>query len=142
MAYLNSSQTITSKAQPVRILYAEDYDLVLQTVQQLLEMEGWEVDVCRDGVTALNKIRSSSHYDVIIVDENLPGIRGLELLQMARSYAHRHQALALMFTAVDCQPQAKAIGADEFLRKPDGIKEINKIIKRYLKRLSLAEAVF
>jgi CheY-like chemotaxis protein len=119
--------------QPIKVLYAEDYDLVLLTVQQLLELEGWTVEICRDGVSALGKIESSNHYDVIILDENLPGIRGVELLKKVRAYPHRRSTLTLMFTAVDCQPQAFAAGADAFLRKPDGIKEICKVIKRSLK---------
>lgn len=118
--------------QQVKILYAEDYDLVLFTVKQLLELEGWRVELCRDGATALRRIETREHYDIIILDADMPGMHGLELLKRARSMTHRRRTPIILFTATDCETEARAVGADAFLKKPNGIRDLIKTIERLL----------
>ena len=110
--------------QQTRILYAEDYDLVLFTVKQLLELESWQVDICRDGSAALKKLESDEHYDLIVLDAQLPGESGLELVKRARHLAHRRRAPIIMFTGSLRHDEAIAAGADAFLNKPTGLKDL------------------
>ena len=119
--------------QQVRILYAEDYDLVLFTVKQLLEGENWRVEVCRDGPAALKKIDSEESYDLLILDERLNGVNGTELLRRARQSSHLRATPAVMFTASPCEDDARAAGADAFLRKPSGLKDLISTCRRLLK---------
>jgi CheY-like chemotaxis protein len=70
---------------PTTILCVEDNKLILGAIRETLEMEGWLVEACEDGITALEKINSSAYYDLIILDNDLPGVSGLELLQHART---------------------------------------------------------
>ena len=83
----------------VKILYVEDHELVLQSVEQLLQHEGWQIKVCRDGADGLKQIESEERYDLIILDRNLPGEDGLKLLRRARSLDNRRHTPAIMFTA-------------------------------------------
>lgn len=110
--------------QQTRILYAEDYDLVLFTVKQLLELENWQVDICRDGAAALKKLESDEHYDLIILDAQLPGESGLWLIKRARQLAHRRRIPIILFTGSLKHEEAMAAGADAFLKKPTGLKEL------------------
>jgi CheY-like chemotaxis protein len=110
--------------QQTRILYAEDYDLVLFTVKQLLELESWQVDICRDGATALKKLEGDEHYDLIILDAQLPGESGLSLVQRARQLAHRRRIPIILFTGSLRHDEALAAGADAFLNKPTGLKDL------------------
>lgn len=110
--------------QQTRILYAEDYDLVLFTVKQLLELESWQVDICRDGAAALKKLESDEHYDLIILDAQLPGESGLWLIQRARQLAHRRRIPIILFTGSLKHDEALAAGADAFLKKPTGLKQL------------------
>ncbi|HKP73091.1 MAG TPA: response regulator [Pyrinomonadaceae bacterium] len=110
--------------QQIRILYAEDYDLVLFTVKQLLELESWHVDICRDGSAALKKIESDEHYDLIILDAQLPGENGVTIVRRARQLAHRRRVPIIMFTGSMRREEAMAAGADAFLNKPGGLKEL------------------
>ncbi|HLL73277.1 MAG TPA: response regulator, partial [Pyrinomonadaceae bacterium] len=110
--------------QQIRILYVEDYDLVLFTVKQLLELEGWRVDICRDGTAALKKLESDEHYDLIVLDAQLPGESGLDLVKRARRLAHRRRAPIIMFTGSLRHDEAIAAGADAFLNKPTGLKDL------------------
>jgi DNA-binding response OmpR family regulator len=110
--------------QQARILYAEDYDLVLFTVKQLLELESWQVDICRDGATARKKLEGEEQYDLIILDAQLTGESGLSLLQCARQLAHRRRIPIILFTGSIKHEEALAAGADAFLNKPTGLKEL------------------
>ena len=107
-----------------KILYVDDYDLVLFTVKQLLESEGWSVDACRDGEVALKKIASETVYDLLIVDERLPGVSGLELVAHARGAPHLRRVPVIMFTASPCQDEEGARQVDAFLRKPGELGEL------------------
>jgi CheY-like chemotaxis protein len=118
--------------QQIRILYAEDYDLVLLTVKQLLELEGWSVDICRDGVVGLKKIESDEHYDLIILDVQMPGASGLTLVQRARQLTHRRHLPIIMFTGSQRHDDAMAAGANAFLNKPAGLKELIATCKSLL----------
>ena len=116
----------------INILYAEDYDLVLFTVKQLFELEGWQVDICRDGTAALEKLESTENYDIIVLDCELPGVHGVELLRRAREIPERRATPILMFTASDCERAARGAGVNEFLKKPGGIKDLVQTIERLL----------
>ncbi|MBA3439602.1 MAG: response regulator [Pyrinomonadaceae bacterium] len=116
----------------VKILYVDDYDLVLLTVKQMLELEGWQTDVCRDGAAACRQIKSGKQYDLLILDNQLPHASGLTLVRSARtSFKHRDTPI-IMFTASDCKHEALAAGANIFLKKPLGITKMVDAIKQLL----------
>ena len=118
---------------PITILYIEDYRLLRVTVQETLEMEGWQVDVCEDGIRALAKIESERHYDALLVDNALPGVHGLELVRQARGFEHRKRTPIILISASECELEARDAGADVFLKKPDDINKIVQTIARLLK---------
>lgn len=110
--------------QQITILYVEDHDLVLFTVKQLLELEGWRVQIARDGEHALRQIAGNEHFDLLILDAELPGVSGFELIRRTRALAQRQAIPIIMFTARECRTEALTAGADAFLKKPGGIKDL------------------
>jgi DNA-binding response OmpR family regulator len=122
--------------QQTRILYAEDYDLVLFTVKQLLELESWQVDICRDGALARKKLEGDESYDLIILDAQLPVESGLSLVKRARQLAHRRRTPIILFTGSLRHDEALAAGADAFLKKPTGLKDLIDTCNFLLKRKS------
>ncbi len=64
----------------VRILHAEDDALVAAAVREALRGEGWRVSTYADGPSALGEIEGPEHYDLLIIDKQLPGADGLELV--------------------------------------------------------------
>lgn len=67
----------------ITVLYAEDDSMTVMEVQEKLEQEGFEVVVARDGNEALEKY-AECHPQVIILDVEMPGRNGLEVLQLIR----------------------------------------------------------
>jgi CheY-like chemotaxis protein len=114
------------------ILYVEDYKLILLYVKEMLEAQGWHVETCQDGISALERIESGTFYDVLVLDNSLPGISGLELVRRARSLTHRRRTLIIMLSANDAERAAIQAGANAFLKKPDEVEAIADTITRLI----------
>jgi two-component system response regulator TctD len=112
------------------LLYVEDHKLLLLYVKQMLESQGWRVDACRDGQSALEKIGGASHYDLLLLDKSLPGLDGLELVRRARNLTHRRRTPIIVLSADNCERAALQAGVDLCLKKPEDIDAIVSSIKR------------
>lgn len=114
------------------ILYVEDNQLVRRVVRELLESEGWRVEVCEDGSAGMAKIESGRPYDLLLMDCELPGASGLELARRARSLAHRRHTPVVIISGGEVETAARRAGADAFLRKPDDTAAIVETISQLL----------
>lgn len=115
------------------ILIVEDNRLVLHMVRDTLELEGWSVDCCEEGGTALRLIESGRHYDLIITDNDLPGASGLDLIQHVRRLDRRRSTPIIMLSASQYSAEARRAGADVFLKKPEDIYVLVETVERLLK---------
>lgn len=119
-------------SQGVTILYVEDNKMLINAVKDTLEAEGWSVETCEDGTAALSVTESKSHYDLLLFDNDLPGVSGLELVRRARQLRHRRHTPIIVFSASDCATESRCAGADAFLRKSEDILVITEVIARLL----------
>jgi CheY-like chemotaxis protein len=119
-------------AKTVTILYVEDYKFVSDAVRDTLRAEGWNIAFYEDGSSALREIESQNHYDLFLVDNDLPGVSGLELVQRIRNLPHRRNTPVIMMSATDCEREARRVGVDVFLKKPDGIHSLTQTISALL----------
>jgi CheY-like chemotaxis protein len=117
---------------PPTILCVEDNKLILGALKDTLELEGWHVEGCQDGTTALVKINTHAHYDLITLDHDLPGVSGLELLRHARTLTHRRLTPIVMCSASNIERETRLAGANAFMKKPDGLKAITETVARLL----------
>jgi two-component system, chemotaxis family, chemotaxis protein CheY len=118
---------------PLTILCVEDHKLVAGAMRETLEAEGWRVVLCLDGAAALTRIASGAHYDLLITDNHLPHVNGLELVRYVRRLKPSAALPILMFSATDCRADAEEAGADVFLQKPDDTQKLIPVIKQLLK---------
>ena len=122
----------TKLTSQVAILHVEDNRAVARTVQDTLAAEGMHVDFCLSGATAMEILKSDAPYDVIVVDNDLPGLSGLELTLRVQGMSHRRNTPVIMLSGEDCEAEAWRAGVKEFLRKPEGIHQLASTIKRLL----------
>src|SRR2546423_2989307 len=106
----------------------------------MLELEGWRVRVCRDGNHALKQLSGDEPYDLIILDAELPGASGFELIRHGRALPQRAPTPVIIFSALDCGDEALAAGADVYLKKPAGIKDLLDTCYRLMKLEPASEA--
>jgi CheY-like chemotaxis protein len=133
-----SRKAVAKRAIPVTkseisILHVEDHDLVARTVGDIIAAENWHVDLCSDSDTALLKLTGNDRYDVLIFDNNLPGISGLELVARARKITHRRRTPIIVLSAEDCEQAAWRSGANAFLRKTQAMDQLATTIRRLVR---------
>ena len=108
------------------ILIVDDEDDILDLLQYNLEQEGFETEVARNGVEALEKARSEDP-DVIILDVMMPEMDGIEVCRRLRADAHLRTIPIMMLTArteEEDQVEGLDVGADIYLGKPVSVPVI------------------
>lgn len=116
----------------VTILHVEDDRYVAEVLKEALEVEGWMVESCADGATALKKLMGDRHYDLLLFDQDLPGVSGLELVRAARRLPQRRRTPVVMLSASDYEAEAWRAGVDAFLHKQNDILSVTVMISRLL----------
>jgi CheY-like chemotaxis protein/Tfp pilus assembly protein PilF len=116
----------------VKILHVEDDEMVAGLAKEMLEIQGWQVETCSNGNAALEKISGNAHYDLLLIDYDLPGVNGLELVHRARDLAHRSHIPVVVLSATPVEAAARKAGADVFLHKPQDIGLLVETITRLL----------
>ncbi len=119
-------------ARPITILHVEDNELVAATVADTLALEGWTVARCATGHAALQMLASSARYDLLLLDNEVPGANGLELVRYARELVLHRRTPIIMLSASDCAAEARRAGVDAFLRKPEDVPILVETISRLL----------
>jgi CheY-like chemotaxis protein len=112
----------------VKILHVEDNETVAAMVKEMLEDQGWHVETCADGNAALERISGKDDYDLLLVDYDLPGVNGLELINHARELDHRCDTPMVVLAASPVGAAAREEGADVFLQKPQDIGSLVETI--------------
>jgi DNA-binding response OmpR family regulator len=123
-----------------KILLVEDEKKIADTLKTGIEEQGFRVMVAYNG-TMGEKLFSENHFNLVILDINLPDINGFSL---SRSIRHKNREVPiLMLTAlgtVDDKVEGFDAGADDYLVKPFAFKELLARIKSLLRR-SLSNSV-
>jgi CheY-like chemotaxis protein len=118
----------------ISILHVSDDPQIAKLVDEMVAAkEEWQVELCSDGYGALEKLTGNDQYDVLVVDNEIPGLSGLELVQRARKITHRRRTPIVVLSGSDCETEAWGAGVDAFLRKPEQLSKLPATINRLLK---------
>ena len=117
-----------------RILIVEDDASILRGVELNLSMEGYQVRTAQDGEEGL-RIARAERPDLLLVDVMLPRLGGLELIRELRKEDADVPILVLSAKGQEADKVAGlALGADDYLVKPFGLKELLARIDAALRR--------
>jgi DNA-binding response OmpR family regulator len=116
------------------VLHVEDNKQVAQVIKDFLSSEGIEVVTCLNGMTALRILTGDARYDVVIVDNDLPGLGELDLIRRVRKMTHRRKMPIIMLSGDDIETAAWRAGVKEFLRKPEDIDRVAATVERLVTR--------
>ncbi len=118
------------------VLLVEDEEQLRRVMKDLLEREGYTVAEARDGVQALDQVDRLAP-DVIILDLNLPGIDGYNVLTQLRSRPATRAIPVVVLTAKgdeDNEVRVFELGADDFITKPFRAKALSARLEAVLGR--------
>src|SRR5829696_9045115 len=120
-------------ARPARVLVVEDDEEIAQALQRSLRMEGYDVRIAGDGVSALDDAHAFLP-DLVILDLGLPRMDGIDV---AKSLRERDDTPILMLTArdaVEARVDGLDAGADDYLVKPFERQELLARLRALLRR--------
>ena len=147
---------------PARILVVDDESLIAETIELALTEEGYDVEMSHSGPDALslllksnspspdvvlssvlddNPTRSTQPFDLVILDLMLPGINGLDICRIIRQKGLT--VLVLIVSARSSETDRVVgleVGADDYLVKPFGMRELIARCRALLRRQSKAIA--
>ena len=117
-----------------RILVVEDDPAILEALEEKLRMEGHAVVAAEDGEAALRAL-ADEPFDLVVLDLMLPKLDGLTVLRRLRK---RSASLPVLILSAKGREEEKVeglrAGADDYLAKPFGLKELVARIEALLRR--------
>lgn len=101
------------------ILVIDDESNIRMMLRLALTHVGHTVDTAADGYEGLEKFADGAGWDLVLLDQRMPGLEGLEVLrEMRKRDAGVRVLMITAFGTVDLATEAMAAGATDFLRKP------------------------
>ena len=117
-----------------KILFLEDDTNLNETVTEFLQDNSYDVDSVYDGDEAEAKMYENS-YDLFLLDVNVPGINGFELLKNLRESEDKTPAIFLTsLNSIDDVSDGYDSGCDDYIRKPFELKELLLRVQTLIKR--------
>ncbi len=129
---------------PTSLLVVEDDDTIRETIRDALSLEGFTVTACANGRDALGSLQRVSAtgeapFALVVLDLMLPGLGGLELCRQLRQAGDRTPILVV--SARDSETDrvlGLEVGADDYLIKPFGMRELVARCRALLRRSASA----
>ncbi len=116
-----------------KILIIEDVKEMADLVRLYLQKEGMDATLCETGEAGLEEF-AREHYDLVVLDINLPGIDGFEFLQRIRKSSAVPVMIVSARDADEDMILGLGIGADEFVTKPFSPKVLVARVRAMLRR--------
>lgn len=117
-----------------RILAVDDSTSIRQLVAFTLKSSGYDVVEAVDGIDGLDKAKAAS-FNLILTDQNMPGMDGLNLVRSLRALAQYATTPILILTTEssdDMKSQGRAAGATGWLVKPFDPQKLVEVVKKVI----------
>jgi len=117
-----------------KILIADDNENIRDALTYLLEDEGYDLLLAKDGADTLRKVRGR-RPDILFLDIMMPEMNGYDVCRTIKNDPQLKSTYIIMLTAkgqVAEQERGKEVGADEYIVKPFSPMEILAKVKQIL----------
>lgn len=122
------------------ILIVDDDELIAEIASEVLIDKGHACGWVTSGEEAWNLLNKGKRPDILLLDQDMPGISGVSLLRRLRGSPQHYDLPVIMFTAMrgeDDEAQAIYAGAQDYIRKPfDPASLTNAVGRLLMKRAS------
>ena len=117
-----------------RVLIADDEPNIVVSLQFMMKREGYEVLIARDGLQALDMIRSERPR-LVLLDGMMPGLSGFEVCEAVRADETLRETLIVMLTAKGRETdvaRGMGAGADAYIVKPFSTRDLGQKVREML----------
>jgi len=135
------SMPISKKAQIMReympygsVLVVDDVTSNLYVAKGLLTPYGLRIETAASGIEAIEKIKNGGVYDIVFMDHMMPIMDGIEATKSIRGMGYTHPIIAFTANAIVGQSDIfLANGFDGFISKPIDSRELDVVVKSYIR---------
>ena len=128
---------VQEDAGPTRILVVDDDEEARLMAGGILETEGFEVSMAKDGYEAVERLKADPSFNLVILDLTMPGMDGRKVLDRIRGSKDTAAIPVLISTAFggdEIETELLDAGADDFLEKTGDAKRYLARVKAVLRR--------
>lgn len=114
-----------------KILIIEDEKVILHTLKDFLEVEGYDVLIAGNGKAALELLEKTEMPDLLLLDMKMPKMNGWDF---AKAYSEKFKVRAPIIVAtaaVDAEQRARDVNAVDWVEKPFNLDILLDKIKKY-----------
>jgi DNA-binding response OmpR family regulator len=118
-----------------RILVIDDEEHIRRMMRLTLEAAGYEVEEAKDGAEGLSFYGDGSRWDVVVLDQRMPGMDGLETLRQIKAQdGNARVVMATAYASIELAVDAMKLGATDFVRKPMTPKVLRNAVSAALSK--------
>ena len=126
----------------LKVLFADDETNLQELIAAELPRMGHRVTVCPDGLTAVAALQKNT-FDCIIVDLDMPGLNGIEVIERTKAVAPETEAIVLTGkSSTETAVSALRLGAFDYLQKPCKLMDLRKLLSRVSEKLDMKRKNF
>jgi diguanylate cyclase (GGDEF)-like protein len=120
-----------------KVLVVEDDALVREIVVESVQIAGYQVDWCTNGLEALEKNRKNN-YDLIVTDMMMPSMDGLTLIKNLKSHNSDTDLIVITgYGSIENAVECMKAGARDYLIKPFSMEQIQMAVRRAVEHREL-----
>jgi signal transduction histidine kinase/CheY-like chemotaxis protein/HPt (histidine-containing phosphotransfer) domain-containing protein len=124
------------------VLIVDDVESNLYVAEGLLAPYGLSVETVMSGLDAIDKIKGGMEYDIVFMDHMMPRMDGIEATKTMREHGYTRPIVALTANAVVGQSDMfLANGFDGFISKPIDVRQLNAVLKKFVRGKHSPETV-
>ena len=134
---LDRVQVIADKRIPT-ILVVDDESENRKIIATLLGDLGYNVIAEEDGTSALSRIQQGAKIDLVLTDERMPDMSGLELIETLRTVVPSLPVILITaYGNIENYLRSSSLGVFEYVNRPVGKRELGKIVKTALRPFAI-----
>ncbi len=115
-----------------KVLVVDDDPVIRDMMSDILGFEGYTISAARNGLEALQLLRSEEDY-LVFLDIMMPGMSGKELCSMLEAEPHlRKRHIIVLMSAIDNLEEAASLKVDAILQKPFVVDDVINTLEPYM----------
>jgi two-component system cell cycle response regulator len=123
-----------------KILVVDDEEVVCRFLKRVLDGGGHQVEVCRGGREAIEKLEEDS-FDLVITDLKMPGVDGIAVLRKAKELDPLCEVVVVTaYASVESAVEVMKLGAYDYISKPFNVDRIRIVVDKALEKRRLLQA--
>jgi CheY-like chemotaxis protein len=123
---------MSQQQKPAKVLVVDDDPVIRDMMVDMLDFEGYPVQVVRSGNDALNILRGDGNF-LVFLDLMMPGLSGKDvciILDEEPQVRYRH--VIVLMTAMDKLDEAQSLHLDKMLFKPFVVEDVMNVIEQFM----------